>query len=161
MEEMKFEASQEELDLIDKIAERATREVSALYSRQSVRDAIQAVQQGGCKLDLQRLLDFPRLLFKLDIDGILQHMDWIPGKLFGYIPRCARIDVNERVYCQLAILVRTHTLRYVSGTDGAEDTVVAVQKDTSGGDFIDFIQEIPVSSLPCHQKEGKREVPDA
>lgn len=90
-----FKVTGEERALIEKIAERADREIFRPHKfQQSKMDTemdLSATIAQGCRLDLDKLLKADEFNFQHDVLGIRRHLDRGTGKLKGcFLPRAAR-----------------------------------------------------------------------
>jgi hypothetical protein len=89
-----FLVSEKQSDLINKIAERAKREVFSSIDSQDhlaiIMDFSATIAQ-GCNLDLEKLLAFDAFNFAHDVGGIYRHIDRQTGLLGDcFLPRCAK-----------------------------------------------------------------------
>lgn len=58
---------------------------------------VSATHANGCRLDLQKLLDFDVVNFAHDISGIRRHLDRDTGKLQDhFLPRCIARRMQKR-----------------------------------------------------------------
>ena len=81
--------TKEDYELIGEAVERATKLFNTV-DKLTLNMDLGAVHVSGCKLDLQKLLDFPDFDFAHDIVGITKHIDRKTGKLGDcFLPRCA------------------------------------------------------------------------
>lgn len=85
---VKWDATNEEVITINKIYDRVRKE-RKLDKTDFVMD-IEAVHCNGCKLNLDKLLNFPKFDFWHDIAGITNHINRHTGELKNcFLPRCA------------------------------------------------------------------------
>lgn len=91
---IEFNATQEETTLIAEIAKRAKKELGEKDIVNTMMN-ITATHCNGCRLDLQKLLDFDTSNFAYDIYGIEKHIDKNTGELTRcFLPRCAAKDIE-------------------------------------------------------------------
>lgn len=110
MGNVKFNCTDKDFKLVDRIAKRAHQELEMTMAirlnpttgnsekielkNQTEEDThmdIIAVHMNGCRLDLQRLLEFDDFNFAHDIYGIRNCIDRSTGKLLSnFIPRCRK-----------------------------------------------------------------------
>jgi len=91
-EDVKFDATKEELEIIAKIVVRINQYIK-LRDYETVADRmmdIEACHSNGCRLDLKKFLNLDKLSFLHDVAGITKCLDRTTGKLTnGFRPRCA------------------------------------------------------------------------
>lgn len=98
MTEIRFDVTEEEQQLIEKIIERVRNffpekfDAGQLNAFMFEMDLC-ACHANGCPLDFKRLLEFPEFDFMHDIAGIVQHIDRQTGQLqHCFLPRCYKGD---------------------------------------------------------------------
>jgi len=86
---VRFEATEVEAVIINKIVDRNCREYVSSISKLGLMMAIEACHCNGSKLDLEGLLNSDSKTFRSDILGIHENIDKTTGKLKnGYTPKC-------------------------------------------------------------------------
>lgn len=84
-----FTATNNQLDMIEKIVERARSHYGQIDTMRMTMD-LDACISNGCPLDLENLYKADDFNFSHDICGITQHMDRNTGKLMNcFVPRFA------------------------------------------------------------------------
>lgn len=100
--EVSFDATDKELDLIEKIVERA--EVGGYvrgmiarthwYDKTTMTMDLLAANANGCPIDFERMLAADDLNFLHDVAGIARHMDRTTGHLTDcFLPRFAKREI--------------------------------------------------------------------
>lgn len=100
-----FETTDQERDLIHKIAQRAVDQYGGDLMNAEM-DVV-ATHLNGCPLDLQKFLDFDDASFGHDIHGIGRFLNRDTGKLGGcFDPRCSLPESNTLTIEEFAQLVQ-------------------------------------------------------
>lgn len=96
MQEISFEATEEERALIEQIVARADAMLDGV-DRVELDMDLTAVNANGLPLDFERLLNFPEFDFLHDLSGIRRHLNRVTGRLEGFfVPRCAKPKPVEK-----------------------------------------------------------------
>ena len=92
-----FEATKDEMVLMEKVADRAESLEIVRGSRIGLLMDLMAVNANGCPMDFERLLNFPGGEFSHDIHGIQYNINRNTGKLKdGFVPRCSRPECEDK-----------------------------------------------------------------
>ena len=91
-----FTTTSKEMNLIDKIVERASN-ADIVVDKLSLLMDITACHCNSIKLDLEKLLNFPDFDFYHDVFGIVNNIDRSAGKLNNFFtPRCSKLIVDKK-----------------------------------------------------------------
>lgn len=86
---VKWNATLEEREVLEAIYKRATKKNPGINKTNFTMD-MEATHCNGCRLDLDKLLNFPDFDFWHDLHGIANHIDRHTGELKDcFLPRCA------------------------------------------------------------------------
>lgn len=86
----RWDATAEDYDLMDKIADRAITGRAQRSVRQTLLMDLNACHSNGCPMDFARLLAADDFNFWHDVNGIQRHIDRTNGKLLDcFVPRYA------------------------------------------------------------------------
>jgi hypothetical protein len=94
---IKWNATKEDMVLIDKIAKRGFKIMMKWYCKKiDLEMDITATHLNGCPLNLNKLLQADDFDFYHDIQGIYRHLDRETGELRDcFLPRCAQPELKK------------------------------------------------------------------